>query len=87
MGLCYKGVAFVKTSPKISVLGVPAMAKWVRNPTAAALVIVAGSIPGPAQWVKGSSVAAAIAWIQFLAWELPFAVGGAIKLNKVLCMY
>ena len=47
-----------------------------------------GSIPGLAQWVKGFSVAiaeaqvAAVAWIQFLARELPNAVGAAIKLNK-----
>ena len=34
-----------------------------------------GWIPGLAQWVKGSSVA----WIQFLAPELPYATGSAIK--------
>ena len=43
-----------------------------------------GSIPGPAQWVKGSGVAAvaqvtAVALIQSLARELPYATGAAIK--------
>ena len=43
-----------------------------------------GSIPGPAQWVKGSSVATAVTYvasagIQSLAWELPYAVGVATK--------
>ena len=35
----------------------------------------------PVQWVKGSSFATAVAWIQFLAWELPYATGVAIKLS------
>lgn len=39
----------------------------------------AGPIPGLARWVKGSSVAAAAAWIQSLARELPHAVGVAIQ--------
>ena len=34
---------------------------------------------GPAQWVKGSGIAAASAWIQSLARELPYAVGAAAK--------
>jgi len=38
-----------------------------------------GLIPSMAQWDKGSSVAAAGAWIQSLAWELPYAVGVAVK--------
>ena len=44
-----------------------------------------GSIPGPVQWVKGSSIATAAAQvtataqIQFLAQELPCATGVAIK--------
>ena len=43
-----------------------------------------GSIPGPAQWIKGSGIAAAavyfvaVAQIQYLAQELPYAVGMAI---------
>ena len=47
-----------------------------------------GSIPGPAQWVKGFGVAAApvritaVAQSQSLAWELPYATGAAIKINK-----
>ena len=36
-------------------------------------------IPGPVQWVKGSSTAAAVAQIQFLAQELSYAVGVAIN--------
>ena len=39
----------------------------------------AGSDPGLAQWARGSSVAEAVAWIQSLAWELPFAMGVGIK--------
>ena len=44
-----------------------------------------GLIPGPAQWVKGSGIAAAAGWItavaqiQSLAWEFPYATGEAIK--------
>ena len=47
-----------------------------------------GSIPGQAQLGKGFSIAAAVAWvtavaqIQYLAWELPYAVGPAIKKKK-----
>ena len=41
-----------------------------------------GSIPGSAQWIKGPSVAAAVAQIQFLAQELPYAVGVAIIFLK-----
>ena len=39
-------------------------------------------IPGSREWVKGLRVAKAVAQIQFLAWELPYAAGAAIKLNK-----
>ena len=31
------------------------------------------------QWVKGSGVAMAVAWIKFLAQELPYAQGAAKK--------
>ena len=41
-----------------------------------------GSIPIPAQLVKGSIVATAVAWIQLLLQELPYAAGVAIKTNK-----
>ena len=41
-------------------IGVPATAQWVKNPTAAApLLWSADLIPGPVQWVKGSYVATA----------------------------
>ena len=39
-------------------------------------------IPGLVQWVKASGVAAAVAQIQSLAQELPYAVGAAIKTTK-----
>ena len=42
-----------------------------------------GSIPSLAQCLKGSSVAAAMARIQSLAWELPHAVGAAVKRKKL----
>ena len=44
-----------------------------------------GLIPSLAQWVKGAGVAAATVWvaavapIQSLAWELPYAAGVALK--------
>ena len=38
-----------------------------------------GLVPGLAQWVKGSAVATAVARIQYLAWELSYPVGAAIK--------
>ena len=31
------------------------------------------------QWVKGSGLAAAVAWVQLLVRELPYAVGAAIR--------
>ena len=42
-----------------------------------------GFDPRPVQWLKGSSVATAVARIQSLAQELPYAVGEALK----LCMF
>ena len=50
----------------------------------------AGSIPGPAQWVKYLALLwlwdrpAAVALIQPLAWELPYAAPTALKkkINK-----
>ena len=44
-----------------------------------------GSIPDPVPWVKGSSISTAVApvaaatRIQSLAWELPYAMGVAIR--------
>ena len=43
-----------------------------------------GLSPGLAQWVKGSGVATAVARIQSLAQELPYAVSVAIKKSYVL---
>ena len=69
----------------ILILGVPTVEKWVKNLTAEAQV--AGSIPHPGQGVKGSRFAAAaakvaaVAQIQTLSQELPYALGVAIK-NK-----
>ena len=65
-------------------LSVAAVVQWVKI-----LAVVAGgrcggesSIPSPAQWVKGSGITASAAWIQSLAWELPYAMGVAIKRKK-----
>ena len=71
---------------KIS-LGVPAVAQEVKNPTTAVPLSaeVQVSFLSPAQWVKGFGIATAVAWvpvearIQFLAWELPYAVDASIK--------
>ena len=47
--------------------------QWVKNLTAQ-LGSMRGVvlIPGPGQWVKGSGIAEPMAWIQSLAWELPY---------------
>ena len=39
-------------------------------------------MPFAVQSVKGSSIAAVVAQIQSLAWELPYAVGVAVKKKK-----
>ena len=54
---------------------IPGIKIWVKNLTAVARVAVEGSILGPAQWVKASSIAAPVAWIQSLARELQYAAG------------
>ena len=65
---------------KNSNLGVPDVAQWVKNPTAAAQVQGMGSIPDLVLWVKGSSVAAAVAQIQSLALgEIPMPWVWALK--------
>ena len=40
-------------------------------------------IPGLGQWVEGSRIATAVAQIQSLAQELPYALGAAIKKNRI----
>jgi len=62
------------------------VAQWVKNSTAAAQVTVEARFnPWPVQWVKGSGIAttmtevATVAQIRSLAWELPYAMGVAIK--------
>ena len=48
---------------KSRVGGVPAVAKWVKNPTSVARVAAEVRVPSPApeQWVKASSIAEAVA--------------------------
>ena len=43
-----------------------------------------GLIPGPGQWVKGFGIATAVAQIQPLAWELPYATSMAVKKKNYL---
>ena len=61
------------------------MAQWVKNPTAAAGVTAAVRVQSQAQQhgLKKSSVAAAVAWVQSLARERPYAVGVAVKKKGV----
>ena len=67
--------------------GVPAVAQWVKNPTAAVWVYAEAWVWSPA-WhsgLQGSGIDAAaiqvsaMARIQSLAWELSYAAGVAIK--------
>ena len=62
-----------------------AVVQWVKNLTAAAWVDAetwVQSLPCPLQWVKGSGVAPAVAQIQSLAQEFPYAVGMVIKTKR-----
>ena len=62
-------------------LGVPVVVQWVKNLHWLGLL----PRPGPMQWVKdptrvsATAAAAAAAWIQSLAWDLPYAIGVATK--------
>ena len=66
------------------------MVQWVKNPIAGPqLIVTVGSIPGLVRCVKryGFDTAAVVqvatvAGIQSLAWELPYAVGAALKKKK-----
>ena len=66
---------------------VPTMAPWVKNPTCSGLGCPrdVGLIPSLVQWVKGSGIVMAALWviavaqIQSLPQELPYAAGTAIK--------
>ena len=63
------------------------MAQWVKNPTSIH-EDTAGSIPGPNQWIGDLMLLwlwcrlAAEAPIRPLAWDLPYAVGAALKRQK-----
>ena len=64
--------------------GVPAMAQWIRKPTAAAQATTEAWVQSLAQCsgLKGSVLlqiqVTAEAWIQSLAQEIPYAMGAAI---------
>ena len=65
---------------------VPTVVQWVKNLTAVARVAVEVQVQSPAQGsgLKNPAMVqgAAAAWIQFLAQELLYAVGPAIKEKK-----
>jgi len=72
--------------------GIPILAQQVTNTTS--IHEVSSSIPGLSQWVKDPAFLwlwcrlAATALIRPLAWELPYAVGRALKRKKkiILCL-
>ena len=50
------------------------MVQWIKNPTTGVgCCRDMGLIPGQAQRIKGSSVAAAAAWVTTMAWIQPLA--------------
>ena len=64
-------------------MGVPTVVQWEMNPTSIHEGV--GSIPGLAQWIRDLWLwcqPAAVALIQALAWELPYAMGAALKRTK-----
>ena len=66
--------------------GVPAVAQWVKNPTAAVQVPAEAQVQSPA-WCSGlkdpTFPLTAAAWVQSLAGEFPYATGAAIKKKKL----
>ena len=72
-----------KGGSKKKAAGVPTVVQWGKNLTAASWVAAEVWVRAPARCsVKGSSVAAAVAQFQYLAWETPYAVDAAIGGKK-----
>ena len=69
-----------KQQGKTRILRVPAVVQWVKNPTAVAQITAKVWVwsLAAAEWV------AAVAQIQSLAWEFPYATGVAIEFFKKL---
>ena len=66
----------------------PAVAQRVKYPNAAAWVAVEVKVwpPAPSSGFKVSGIATAVAQIQPLVWELPYAIGAVIKKKIALPM-
>ena len=72
----WRAIPFKGRKTQDATFGVPTMVQGFKNPTA--VVWVAAEV-----WALCSAQVAAAAWIQSLAWKLPYALGASIKKKKM----